>query len=140
MRRIYHKFPQRCDLVFDLDRPLPDVIQCITRMHNTHTTRKKGEDLLKLSMMVEVADQKTRMVPVDNFPNLHRTVTEAADFRITYHETLLTPDQKVPVSVNQFLFRVSEVSGGCECFALKENAQGSLDSMDLKQLISGACG
>lgn len=140
MRRIYHKFPQRCDLVFDLDRPLADVIQCITRMHNTHTTRKKGEDLLKLSMVVEVADQKTRMVPVDNFPSLHRTVTEAADFRITYHETLLTPDQKVPVSINQFLLRVSEISGGCECFALKENVQGSLDSMDLKQLISGACG
>lgn len=139
MRRIYHRFPQRCDLTFDIDRPFSDVIGCIVGMHDTHVTSRKDEDLVKLRTVVEIAESKTKMEPVDRFANLQETVTETADFRISLHETLLTPAQRLPVSENIFLLRVSDTGQGCECFALKENAKGSMDAMDLKNIIKGAC-
>jgi hypothetical protein len=139
MRRVYHRFPQKCDLTFDIDRPFSDVIKCIVRMHNTHTTSRKGDDLLKLRTLVEVAENRTKFEVVDMFPHLPETVNETADFRISLHETLLTPEKRLPVSENIFLFRVNESTHGCECFAVKGNAQGNIDALDFKQLIKGAC-
>jgi hypothetical protein len=139
MRRVYHRFPLACDLNFDLDLPFSDVIRCIAAMHNTHTTSRKGDALMKFRTLVEVADQKTKMETVTMFPHLADTVTETADFRISLHETLLTPEKRLPVSENVFLLRVHDTGPGCECFALKENTQGSLDAMDLRGIIRGAC-
>ncbi|NYT05729.1 MAG: hypothetical protein GKC04_05070 [Methanomicrobiales archaeon] len=139
MRRIYHRFPQSCDLNFDIDRSFADVMHCIQRLHRSHTTSRRGEDLVKLSFLVDVAEKKTQFVPVDYVSDLAQTVTESADFRITLHETLLTPQKSIPVSENRFLIRISDAGVRCDCYAVKDGRQGQMDAMDLKVLLKGAC-
>jgi hypothetical protein len=139
MRRIYHRFPQRCDLNFSIERPFPDMIRCIIGMHTSHVTERRGGDLVKLSFRVEVAEAKTQLVPVDQVRDLAATITESADFRISLHETLLTPEKRLPVSENRFFVKVNDAGGLCEFYVTKDGAQGEKDATDLRALIKGAC-
>jgi hypothetical protein len=139
MRRIYHRFPQRCDLNFSIERSFPEVIRCIIGMHTRHVTERKAGDLVKLSFNVEVAEAKTQLVPVDRIPDLAETTTESADFRISLHETLLTPEKRLPVSENRFFLKVIDSGGHCECYVTKDGIQGDKDAMDLRAFIKGAC-
>ncbi|KQC04498.1 MAG: hypothetical protein APR53_10625 [Methanoculleus sp. SDB] len=139
MRRIYHRFPPSCDLNFDIDRSFSDLVRCIQKLHHSHITNRKGADLVKLTFLVDVADKKTQFVPVDYVSDIAETVTEACDFRITLHETMLTPEKSIPVSENMFLVRVNDAGQRCDCFAVKEGRQGQMDAMDLRELLKGAC-
>jgi hypothetical protein len=139
MRRIYHRFPQRCDLTFDIDRPFTEVIRCIVRLDNTHRTSHEGEDLIKVKYAVDVAENRISFAPVSQFSNLPENITETADFRIILHEILLTPEKRLPISENRFFLRVHDAGGVCECFAVKDGSSGKMDAMDLKQVIQEAC-
>jgi hypothetical protein len=139
MRRIYHRFPQRCDLNFSIERPFTDVIRCIIGLHTRHITERREGDLVKLSFRVEVAEAKTQLVPVDRIPDLAGTLTESADFRISLQETLLTAEKRLPVSENRFFFRVNDAGARSECYATKDGSQGDIDATGLRALIKGAC-
>jgi hypothetical protein len=139
MRRIYHRFPLRADLSFEIIRPFGEVVRCIVGLHDSHITNRKGDDLVKLHFVVDVAESKTRFEPVDRIPGLCDNVSEVADFRITLNETLLTPSRRVPLSESRFYLRVQDSGPRCECFAVKEGSAGGMDAMDLKSFVTGAC-
>ncbi|MDD4127754.1 MAG: hypothetical protein PHV39_08740 [Methanomicrobium sp.] len=138
MRRIYHRFPQRCDLDFDIERPFLDVVEKVTGMNNTHVTERVGEDLIRLDVHVSVADSKTKMIPVEEIPNLLDTLTDAADFMLVLYETILTGDRRIPRSETIYYLRVNEKGMMAECFVSKEGKKGSTDAYDVKKLITGA--
>ncbi|WP_054848325.1 hypothetical protein [Methanoculleus chikugoensis] len=95
MRRIYHRFPQSVDLDFELSRPFRDVLACIARMHDTHTTARGGADgLVKERMLVQVADGRIQFVDLSDLAPLAENVTEVADFRVDLQRTLLTPPKR----------------------------------------------
>jgi hypothetical protein len=139
MRRIYHRFPLRADLTFEITRPFGEAVRCIVGLHDSHITNKQGDDLVKLHFVVEVAESKTRFEPVDRIPGLCDSLSEVADFRIALNETLLTPDRRVPLSENRFFLRVQDSGPRCECFVVKEGSSGNLDAMDLRSHVMGAC-
>lgn len=138
MRRIYHRFPQRCDLDFDIERPFLDVAEKIVSMNNTHVAQRLDEDLIRLDVIVSVADSKTNMVPVDSIPNLLDSLTDAVDFMLTLKETVLTGNRRIPRSETVYYLRVNENGMMCECFVSKEGTKGSTDAYDIKKLITGA--
>ncbi len=140
MRRIYHRFPQRIDLDFELDRPFREVLRCLQRMHNTHTTERKEKGLLKRRVLIQISDGRTQFEELDRLPPLEETISEVADFRIDLQETLLQPDRRLPVSENVFLIRVTDRGQRTECFVAKEGRYGGMDAMDVRQLLRGACG
>ncbi|HDR74035.1 MAG TPA: hypothetical protein ENN85_09050 [Methanoculleus sp.] len=139
MRRIYHRFPLKADLAFEIAHPFAEAVRCIVGLNNSHITEKKGDDLVKLHFVVDVAESKTRFEPVDRIPGLCDTVSEVADFRITLNETLLTPARRVPLSENRFLLRLQDSGPRCECFAVKDGTAGDMDAMHLKSYVMGAC-
>jgi hypothetical protein len=139
MRRIYHRFPLKVDLTFEITRPFAEVVRCIVGLDNTHTTDRIGDDLVKLDFVVDVAESKTRFEPVDRIPGLCDTLSEEADFRITLNETLLTPERRVPLSENRFYLRVHDSGPRCECFAVKEGTSGGMDAMHLRNYVMGVC-
>jgi len=139
MRRIYHRFPLKADLTFEITHPFAEVVRCIVGLNNSHITDRKGADLVKLHFLVDVAESKTRFEPVDRIPGLCDTLSEVADFRIALNETLLTPERKVPLSENRFFLRVQDSGPRCECFVVKEGSSGGMDAMHLKSYVMGAC-
>ena len=139
MRRIYHRFPPRCDLNFDIDRPFEHVIRALIGMDNTHTTSHKGADLVKLQYSVSIAENKINFIPAAGLEEIADSISEAADFRIILAETLLTPQKRIPLSENRFLVRVNDAGSSCECFAVKENSHGEMDAFTLRQIIKDAC-
>ena len=138
MRRIYHRFPLRCDLDFDIERPFLDVVGKVVGMNNTHVTERVGEELIRLDFLVSVADSKTLMIPVENIPNLLENLTDAADFMLTLKETILTGDRRIPRSETVYYLRVNENGMMTECFVSKEGTRGNNDAYDVKKLITGA--
>ncbi|MBP2133085.1 hypothetical protein J2128_001006 [Methanomicrobium sp. W14] len=138
MRRIYHRFPQRCDLDFDVERPFIDVVEKVAGMNNTHVTQRVGDDLIRLDMHVSVADSKTRMVPVDSVPDLLDTITDAADFMLILNETKLTGERRIPRFETVYYLRVSEKGMLTECIVSREGTRGTTDAYDVKRLITGA--
>lgn len=139
MRRVYYRFPTRFDLNFSLMVPFPRAIGTIAALHRTHTTRREGGDLFKHHLILEIADDRTRFLPVDLLPGLANEVTESADFRISVHETLLRPEGRVPVSENTFLVRVVDRGPQSEVFVVKDGTGGSLDALDVRDRLKGAC-
>lgn len=139
MRTVYHKFPTTFDLDFEVHRPFVDVLRCLRKMHETHTTKRKGIDLVKCQTLVHVAHNKTAFEPVNHVPPIEDTVTEMADFRLIIRETRLTPKERVPVSENIFLIRVAEKGKMTELTVAKEASHGDMDAMDVRELIKGAC-
>ena len=137
MRRVYHRFPLRCDLDFDLPYPFIDVVTKIVSMNNTHVTQRAGGDLVKLDLRISVADEKTNMVPVENIPALLDTITDEADFLLRMNETILTGDRKIPRAETIYYLKIKESGMMSECFATKEGDKGSTDAYDVKKLISG---
>ncbi|WP_246589336.1 hypothetical protein [Methanofollis formosanus] len=139
MRRVYYRFPTRFDLNFSLMVPFPRAIGAIAALHRTHTNRREGGDLFKHHLILEIADDRTRFLPVDLLPGLANEVTESADFRFSVHETLLRPEGRVPVSENTFLVRVVDRGPQSEVFVVKEGTGGSLDALDVRDRLKGAC-
>ncbi|MDN7026159.1 hypothetical protein FGU65_14945 [Methanoculleus sp. FWC-SCC1] len=139
MRRIYHRFPQQVDLDFDLNRPFRDVLRCLQRLHNTHTTERQENGLLKRRILVQISDGRTQFQEMAGLPPLDETVTEAADFRLDLQETLLTPDRRLPVAANIFLLRIVDKGRTTECFVAKEGRNAGMDAMALRTLLKGAC-
>ncbi|MDD4299138.1 MAG: hypothetical protein PHO78_00610 [Methanomicrobium sp.] len=138
MRRIYHRFPLRCDLDFEIEKPFLDVVEKVVGMNNTHVTERVGEDLIRLDVHVSVADSKTRMVPVEDIADFLDTITDAADFMLILNETILTGDRRIPRSETVYYLRVNETGMITECFVSKEGTKGSTDAYDVKKLIKGA--
>ncbi|HNV38121.1 MAG TPA: hypothetical protein PKJ46_03080 [Methanoculleus sp.] len=56
MRRIYHRFPQSIDLDFELVQPFRGILTCLARMHDTHTTVKEADGLVKERIHIQIAD------------------------------------------------------------------------------------
>jgi len=100
MRRVYCQFPEKTDLDFTIERPFFDVVSTISGMSGTHATNRVGEDLVKIDMLVYVADSKTKLIPVESLPGFSDTLTEMVDFRIILNETILRGDSKIPRSEN----------------------------------------
>ena len=139
MRRIYHRFPMRNDLVFDIQRPFIDVVSTICALHGTHETgRTPGGEMVRIDFNASVAEKKISFVPVDGVPDLLYSITEAADFQIELKETTLMADRRIPRSKNVFLLRVREVGMASECVVVKTSTMTGLDALDLKGLIEGA--
>jgi len=138
MRRIYHRFPLRCDLDFDIEMPFYDVISKVISLNNTHTTSKAGGDLVKLAVKVDVADKKTNMINVDDVPDLAEVSTETVDFRINLIETILTGDRRIPKAGASYLLKVKENGMATQCFIVKTGSSGSTDALDIKKMIAGA--
>ena len=139
MRRVYYRFPTRFDLNFSLMVPFSKAIGAVAALHRTHTTRREGSGLFKHHLILEIADDRTRFLPVDLLPGLVDEVTESADFRLSIHETLLRPEGRVPVSENAFLVRVVDRGPQSEVFVVKEGTGGSLDALDVRDQLKGAC-
>jgi hypothetical protein len=139
MRRIYHRFPQPIDLDFEVARPFRDVLRCMQQMHNTHTTERKQEGLLKRRIVIQVSDGRTKFDGLEDVPPLEEIVTEAVDLRIDLQETMLHPDRKVPVSQNVFFVRFVDKGPFTECYVAKEGRHGEMDAMDIRRLLKGAC-
>jgi len=139
MRRIYYRFPGTYDLDFDLNRPFPEVLGCIRRLHDTHQTSRRGTDLVKRQILVQLATNKMSFEMVDSLPPFEETVTEMADFRLIVHDILLAARGRVPLGENIFLMRVQDKGPLCECIVVKEGQQGAMDAAEFKTLIKGAC-
>lgn len=135
MRRIFHRFPTVIDLDFEVNRPFGEVLSCLRRLHNTHMTNRYGSDLIKQSVRVQVATNKTGFESLDTAPLYEDAVSEAVDFRITLQNTLLKPEGRVPSSQNSFFLRVSDKGARSECMICKDGRQGVLDAMDLKKVL-----
>ncbi len=139
MRRIYHRFPQSVDLDFELARPFQEVLACIARMHDTHTTVRGADGLVKERILVQVADGRTQFLDLAALAPLPEKVTEVADFRVDLQKTLLTPEKRLPVSENVFFLRIVDKGPATECYVAKEGRSGDLDAMDIRQMLKGAC-
>jgi RecB family endonuclease NucS len=139
MRTVYHRFPTNFDLDFEISKPFGEVLRCIRTLHESHTTSKKGIDLVKCQTLVQVAHNKTTFEPVNRLPPIEDSVTEVADFRMIVRETRLTPKNRVPVSENAFLVRVADKKTFTEITIAKEESRGDMDAMDLKEILKGAC-
>ena len=139
MRRIYYRFPNTFDLDFDLNRPFPEVLGCIRRLHDTHQTNRRGTDLVKRQILVQLATNKMSFEMVDSLPPFEETVTETADFRFILHDILLAAKGRVPLGENIFLMRVQDKGPQSECTVVKEGQQGTMDAAEFKTLIKGAC-
>ncbi|UUX93369.1 hypothetical protein [Methanoplanus endosymbiosus] len=137
MRRIYHRFPLRCDLDFDIEMSFYDAISKVISLNNTHTTSKRGEDLVKLAVQVDVADRKTNMISVDEVPDLAEVSTDTVDFRINLIETILTGDRRIPRAGTSYLLKVRENGMITQCFIVKEGTSGDTDAFDIKKMIKG---
>ncbi|MDD2473177.1 MULTISPECIES: hypothetical protein [unclassified Methanoculleus] len=139
MRRIYHRFPQSIDLDFELARPFRDVLACIARMHDTHTTVRGADGLVKERVLIQITDGRTQFLNLDALQPLSEKVSEMADFRVDLQRTLLTPEKRLPVSESVFFLRIVDKGPVTECYVAKENRLGDLDAMDLRRLLKGAC-
>ncbi len=139
MRRIYHRFPQSIDLDFELVRPFREVLACIVRMNDTHTTVRGPDGLIKERILVQVADGRTQFLDLDALVPLAEKVTEVADFRIDLQRTLLTPEKRLPVSENVFFLRIVDKGPVTECYVAKDGRLGDMDAMDLRKMLKGAC-
>ena len=139
MRRIYHRFPQSIDLDFELARPFRDVLACIARMHDTHTTVWGADGLVKERVLIQITDGRTQFLNLDALQPLSEKVSEMADFRVDLQRTLLTPEKRLPVSESVFFLRIVDKGPVTECYVAKENRLGDLDAMDLRRLLKGAC-
>ncbi|MDV2481439.1 hypothetical protein F8E02_05355 [Methanoculleus sp. Wushi-C6] len=139
MRRIYHRFPQSIDLDFELARPFQDVLACMARMHDTHTTGRGPDGLVKERIVLQVADGRTQFQDLDATLTRAGAITEVADFRVGLQKTLLTPDKRLPVSENVFYLRLVDKGPVTECYVAKESRLGDMDAMDLRSLLKGAC-
>ncbi|MDH7594088.1 MAG: hypothetical protein QHG99_07040 [Methanomicrobiales archaeon] len=138
MRTVYHRFPTSFDLDFELRRQFADALQCLRKLHTTHTTTRKGLNLVKCEVTVQIAKDKTGFVSMEMFPNLEE-VTEMADFRMVIRETKLTAKSRIPVSENSFLIRLMDKGAVTEVTVAKEGKMGEMDAMDLRSLIRDAC-
>jgi len=139
MRRIYHRFPQSIDLDFELVQPFRGILTCIARMHDTHTTVKEADGLVKERIHIQIADGRTKFLDLDDLMPLSEKVTEAADFRVSLQRTLLTPEKRLPVAENVFYLRIIDKGPVTECYIAKEGRLGDLDAMDLRRILKGAC-
>lgn len=139
MRRIYHRFPQSIDLDFELNRPFREVLVCMARMHDTHTTTRSADGLIKERLLIQIADGRTQFLDLNDLAPLAENVAEAADFRIHLQRTLLTPEKRLPVSANAFFLRIIDKGAVTECYIAKEGRLGDLDAMDLRTMLKGAC-
>ncbi|HOB18641.1 MAG TPA: hypothetical protein PKK74_08115 [Candidatus Methanoculleus thermohydrogenotrophicum] len=139
MRRIYHRFPQSIDLDFELSRPFQEILLCLARLHNTHTTSKGGAGLIKERILVQVADKRTQFLDLDDLMPLSGNISEMADFRIGFQRTLLTPEKRLPVAENIFYLRIVDRGLMTECYVAKESPHGDMDAMDLRRFLKGAC-
>lgn len=139
MRRVYYRFPTRFDLNFTLSSPFEQALRYIAALHRTHITCRQGDDLHKRDILLEIADDRTRFLPLDLIPALVDEVTESADFRFSVHETLLRPEGRRPVSENTFLVRIVDRGPQSEVFVVKEGAAGSMDAMSVREILKGAC-
>lgn len=137
MRRVYYRFPLRCDLDFVIEEPFMTVISRIGSFDGTHITKKLGEDLIKLDLQVFVAKEKTGFDKIENIPGFYDTTTDTVDFRISFNETILTGERRIPRSTTSFLVKVEEKGMSCDCFIAKEGTAGNVDALDLKNLILG---
>lgn len=139
MRRIYHRFPQSVDLDFELNRPFREVLNCIARMHDTHTTTRGADGLVKERIFFQIADERTQFQDLDTLLPLAEKVSEVADFRVELQRTLLTPEKRLPVSENAFFLRIVDKGRLTECYVAKDGHHGDLDAMDLRRILKGAC-
>ena len=139
MRRIYHRFPQSIDLDFEIARPFQEVLACLARSHDTHTTVRGADGLVKERILILVADGRTQFLDLNDLMPLPEKISEAADFRIDLQRTLLTPEKRLPVSENVFFLRIVDRGPVTECYVAKEGRQGDLDAMDLRRMLKGAC-
>ena len=139
MRKIYHRFPMRNDLVFTIKRPFIDVVSRVCALHGTHETgRTPGGEMVRIDFNAAVADKKITFVPVDSCPDLLNTITEAVDFQIELKETTIMSDKRIPRSKNVFLLRLEETGMACECTVVKTSTMAGLDALDLRRLLVGA--
>jgi hypothetical protein len=139
MRTVYHRFPTTFDLDFELQKPFGEVLHCFRALHESHTTSRKGIDLVKCQTLVQIAHNKTTFEPINRLPAIEDTITEMADFRLIVRETRLTPKNRVPVSENSFLVRVADKGKFTEVTIAKEESRGDMDAMDLREILKGAC-
>jgi hypothetical protein len=139
MRRVYYRFPTRFDLNFTLCAPFGQALRYVAALHRTHTTCRQGNDLHKRDILLEIADDRTRFLPLDLLPALAEEVTESADFRFSVHETLLRPEGRRPVSENTFLIRIVDRGPQSEVFVVKDGVTGSMDAMAVREILKGAC-
>jgi hypothetical protein len=139
MRTVYHRFPTTFDLDFELQKPFGQVLRCLHALHESHTTSRKGIDLVKCQTLVQIAHNKTTFEPINRIADVEGKVTEMADFRMIVRETRLTPKNRVPVSENTFLVRVVDRGSFTEVTIAKEESRGDIDAMDLREILKGAC-
>lgn len=138
MRTVYHRFPTSFDLDFELRRPFAEAIKCFRSLNGSHTTTKKGLNLIKCETTVQIAKDKTGFTGMEAFPDLG-SVTEMADFRLIIRETKLTAKERVPISENVFLLRLVDKGGVTEVTVVKEGQKGEMDAMDVRNLLREAC-
>lgn len=139
MRRIYRRFPNIIDLEFEIDRPFREVLARLRELHNCHTTERQGSDLVKRSVVVQVATGKTGFEPLDQVPPFENLASEAVDYRLSVQDTYLKPGGRVPASQSNFFLRVTDRGSVSECAVAKDGRGGPVDAMDLKKLLAGAC-
>lgn len=137
MRRVYHRFPLRCDLDFEIEEPFMAVIDRIGSFDGTHITKKVGDELIKLDLHVFVAEKRTGFERIEKIRDFFENTTETVDFRIVFNETVLTGERRIPRSETSFLVKVEEKGMACDCFIAKEGSSGNVDALDLKNLILG---
>jgi hypothetical protein len=137
MRRVYYRFPNRCDLDFVIEEPFITVIERIGSFDGTHITKRVGDELIKLDLRVFVAKERTEFERIENIRDFYDNTTEIADFRIVFNETILTGERRIPRSATSFLVKVEEKGMACDCFIAKEGSSGNVDALDLKNLILG---
>lgn len=138
MRRIYHKFPTKIDLDFEVDCPLFVLLKFLWDLDGTHDTGKHEDTLVKTSYEISVADKRTQFITLDEC-GTYLDITEAADFRIILHSAILRPDGRSPLSLDTFLLRAEDKGNKTDLAVVKTGGRGEADAMTIKKLIQGAC-
>lgn len=138
MRRIYHKFPPKIDLDFEVDCPFFVVMKFLWDLDGTHGTEKHGDELVKTIYEIAVADRHTQFISLDEC-GTYLNITEAADFRIILHSSILRPEGRAPLSLDTFLLRVEDKGDTSDLAVVKSGGRGNPDALTIKKLLQGAC-
>jgi hypothetical protein len=138
MRRPYYRFFGSPDPEFTLLTPFRDALARIVSFNNREEKRGTGPDRRMVKSMVQLTKDRTlfgQILPDALAPG---AITECADFRITLQLSGLSAGQKVPLSGNTFLIRITDRGSTTRCELVAEGRHPGMTVQDLKAILEGA--
>jgi hypothetical protein len=138
MRRLYYRFFASPDLEFTLRTLFRDALSRIVSLDNREEKRGTDPDRRMVRSMIQLTKDRTLFgqLPPDAFAA--GVITKCADFRITLQLSGLSAGQKVPLSGNTFLIRITDRESTTRCELVAEGSHPGMTVQDLKAILEGA--